>query len=899
LTNPQPYHPPRWVKRFFYWYCKPDLYEDIMGDLEEEAFARFQTGSSKKANWWFMIQVIALFKPRFIKPIFNFSISKTQNTMFRNNLKIGFRNIKKYKSSSAINIAGLSIGMACFILISFFIKDEVSYDQHFTDVDLIYRVTVKNYDLDGEVSRQWAFASAGHAERLKEDYAQITHANRFFPWAFPDLRREDKFFPGEQVIFTDADVFDIFDFEFIQGSPASALEDLYSLVLTESSAIRLFGNDWHQQSIIGQNIELSRDGMKAPFKVTGVMKDMPDQQHFHFEYLAPIRFVAQIMGEDAMNNVGGNYNWLTYIKVAPETDTEWLTTTINEQFWDKYIGAFDSGAEARDFYDFDFQAISDIHLNSNLEGEIEPNGSLQQVKIFTVIGILILLTAIVNYMNLSTSHYSRRMKEVGVRKSVGANRTTLINQFLTESILISFIAFPIALLFAWVALPMLNDFVDKQLSFDLLENANILLSLVALLLFVGITAGFYPALLLSKINTIKALKGEQVMRGKRWNFRSVLVTFQYVVVIGLIFALLIVEGQLRFIRKTNPGYQKEQLVNLNLTRNIQNLDVFRQELITHPGISDVSFSSRIPTGRLADSWGAGFHQGDSLAPLSFRLPFITADERFIETFEIPLIAGTNFSQNQDMAEDSVGYYLINRAAAEALGFVDVKEIIGKPLSYGPFDGKTFRMGKILGVIENFHFESLHSEIVPLLMLKMDNRYRQAVIKINPGDIKSTLSHIESTFTSFDPINTVNYRFVDELFENQYLQEQRLSTMIQVFTGIAIFIGCLGLIGMVGFIIETRTKEIGIRKVLGASGNSILNLIVKRFIALIVIAFIIISPIAYWLMKGWLDNFVYRMNIGALEIIIPLISAVLITLVVTLYQTIKAAQINPVYCLKDE
>jgi putative ABC transport system permease protein len=868
-----------------------------MGDLEEEATYFSEKKGVSWANRWFTFQVLALFRPRFIKPIFK--NSKTPSIMFRNNIKIGFRNLLKHKSSTLINIAGLSLGIACFVLIGLYVQDELSYDRHFANAEQVFRVTVKNYDQNGNISRHWAFASAGHAERLKEDYAPITHATRFFPWAFPDLKRGDQFLPGEQVVFTDEDVFDIFSFEFVQGNPENALTELYSLVLTEASAIKLFGNDWNHQSIIGETVELSRDGMKAPFKVTGVMKDMPEQQHFHFEYLAPIRFVAQIMGEDAMNNVGGNYNWLTYVKLAPNADTEQLASTVNDQFWDKYIGSFPDGAKARDYYDMAFQPLLDIHLQSNLEGEIETNGSMQQVKIFSIIGILILLTAIVNYMNLSTSNYSKRMKEVGVRKSAGATRSTLLNQFLTESMLIAFLSTPLAIGWVWIALPKLNDFVIKQISIDITANLGLLTFLFGLMILVGLASGLYPALLLSSVNTIKALKGEQVMRSSKWNFRSVLVTFQYVVVIGLIFAMLVVEGQLNFIRNADPGYQKEQLVNLDLSRNINNLDVFRQELLNHPSIQEVSYASRIPTGRLADSWGAKFFQGDSLTPVSFRLPFIMADEKFIETFEIPLLAGKNFEQSQDMAEDSSGYYLINRTASKALGFSHPENIVGQSLAYGPFDGKTFGLGKILGVIEDFHFESLHSEIAPMIIMKMDNRYREAVLKISPSDFKGALTHIEKTFADFDPINTAQYRFMDELFDNQYQQEERLSSMIRVFTSIAIFIGCLGLIGMLGFIIETRIKEIGIRKVLGASKNSILTLISSRFFLLISIAFVFVTPIGYWLMNNWLDNFVYRINIGIIEVIIPLLITLLITLLVTIYQTTKAASINPVHCLKDE
>ena len=890
--------PPKWISEFFHWFCKPEYWEDIQGDLEEE-FGEKASSSVFKARSWYFWQVVKLFKPTFIKQLKVQNSIQKETTMLQSYLKIGWRNIRKYKSSSAINIIGLSVGIASFIMIALFVTNELSYDKHFREPENIYRVTVKNYDSEGQISRQWAFASAGHAERLKEDYSSIEYATRFMPWAFPDLQYEDKKFPGEQVVFTDEDVFNVFDFEFIIGDPETALNDIVSMVLTESSAIKIFGNDWRDQQILGKTITLSRDDQQAPFKVTGVMKDMPEEQHFHFDYLAPIRFISQLYGEDAMNNVGGNYNWLTYIRVKENTDPDQLTVQMNEEFWDKYMGELNSGNQARDFYDFELQNILDIHLHSNLEGEIETNGSYQQVLIFSVIGILLLIIACINYMNLATSHYSRRMKEVGVRKVVGAFKSSLIKQFLTESTLITFISLPIAIGLVYWALPYLNNFMDKSLTFGLSKDIGMVLFLFGLLLFVGIIAGTYPALFLSRVNLVQALKGEQSVNAKKWNFRSFLVIFQYAVTIGLIFSLLVIESQLSFIRNADPGYNKEQLLHVELSRNIQNTEVFKREMLNHPNIKEGTFASRVPTGRLADSWGSSIFKGDSLSPTSFRLPFIQIDEDFVKTFDIPLIAGENFSRDQHMVEDSIGYYIINRKAAESFGYNNPEEIIGKRLSYGPFNGQTFKIGRIQGVTENFHFESMHTEIAPMVMLKADWNYRRLVLKIDPDDISGTLKHVENTWAEFDPVNSVSYRFLDEMFDEQYRQEERLSTMIKVFTVIAALIGCLGLIGLVGFVIETKIKEIGIRKVLGASTKSILILVSNRFMILMIVGFALAVPLAYWLMSGWLENFVYRTQIGLLIVFTPFVLATIITLLSIGYQTIKASRVNPVECLKDE
>ncbi|MEP5610603.1 MAG: FtsX-like permease family protein [Cyclobacteriaceae bacterium] len=887
--------PPSWSTRFLAWFIKEDYFEDIQGDLEEEFQLKAEGSTLVRAKYWYRWQIMRLFRPAMMKRMKPQDSIEKETTMFKNYIKIGFRNLWKYKSSTVINIVGLSIGLAAFVLIALFVKDEFSYDRHFEGAEDIYRVTVKNYTVDGDVSRQWAFASAGHAERLKEDYSDITHAARFHPWAFPDISYEDQRFPSEQVIFADDDVFDIFSFKFLVGSPETALEDLYSLVLTRSTAIKIFGTDWEEKDIIGSSVKLSRDDQEAPFKITGVMEDMPDQQHFHFEYLAPIRFLALLMGEETMNNVSGNYNWLTYVRMSPNTNSEELAVSVNDEFWEKYIGTFQSGAKARDFYDMEFQPMLDIHLNSNLEGEYETNGSIQQVYIFSVIGVLLLLVACVNYMNIATSHYSRRMKEVGVRKVIGAFKSALIKQFLTESTLVTIISLPLCILLILWALPHLNGFVGKDLSFNPIIQIDLLIILMLLLAGVSLLAGLYPAIFLSKVNLVQALKGEKSMNASKWNFRSWLVTFQYAVTIALIFAIAVIESQMKFIRNSNPGYQRNHVLSLSLPRGA-NLETFKNELLSQPTIQGASYSSRIPTGRLADSWGVRSFDGDSAVSAGFRLPVVAVDRDFLDLYEIGLVAGENFRDGMEtvLVSDSTttGHYIINETAAKAFGFEDSNEIIGLKIGYGPTEGR------IVGVMQDFHFESLHSEIVPTLIMYRD-RYRRISLKLSPEDVRGTLDYIENMYAKFDSEEPANYRFVDDLFNEQYQNEERLSTMIKVFAVIAILIGCLGLIGMVGFIIETKIKEIGVRKVLGASTQSIWILVSNRFMILVGIAFIVALPITYYFMHDWLQDFVYRTSISWFLVFLPIILTVFLTLVAISYQTIKATLINPVECLKDE
>ncbi|WP_420315765.1 FtsX-like permease family protein [Ekhidna sp.] len=892
----QRHSPPSWSTRFLEWFLKEDYFEDVQGDLEEEYQLLIKSNGLVKAKRWYNWQIIRLFKPEMAKRIEAQNSIEKETTMFKNYFKIGLRNLWKYKSSTVINVIGLSTGIAAFVLIALFVKDELSYDRHHEHAENIFRVTVKNYTTDGDLSRHWAFASAGHAQRLKDDYSEITHATRFFPWAFPDIKYDGKEFQSEPVIFCDNDAFEIFSFQFLEGSAETAFPDIYSLVLTRSKAVTIFGSEWEENGVVGETVILAAQGEEIPFKVTAVMEDMPDQQHFHFDYLAPIRLLETVMGEDAMNNTTGNYNWMTFIRTSNGANIPKLTASANEEFWDKYIGEFQPGVYAREFYDFVFQPILDIHLTSNLEGEYETNGSIDQVYIFTAIGFLLLLVACVNYMNIATSHYSRRMKEVGVRKVIGAFKSSLVKQFLSESLLIVFVSLPISVILIFWALPYLNEFMGKELVFNPFIQIDIFFGLVSLMLLVGVIAGLYPALFLSKINLVQALKGEQAMNASKWNFRSYLVTFQYVVTIGLIFAIGVIESQMNFIRNSDPGFDREYMVSMFLPRGDYNNETLRNELLKNPNIVKATFSSRIPTGRLADSWGSRFFKGDSAISTSFRLPVVTVDKHFLDAFGIDLLAGENFREGMEtnlMPDTTVtGYYIINRAASKALGFDDPTEVIGKKLGYGP------SQGRVVGVMEDFHFESLYSPIVPTLFLTRD-RYRRVSLKLTGQDIRGTLDYLENVYAQFDPEGDANYRFVDDMFNEQYQKEERLATMIKVFAVIAILIGCLGLIGMVGFIIETKLKEIGVRKVLGASTGSIWMIISNRFAILIGIAFIIGLPLAYWFMNDWLESFVYRTSISIPLIVLPVLGALILTLLAIAYQTIKATKVNPVECLKDE
>jgi putative ABC transport system permease protein len=883
--------PPKRLSDFLKGIIKQEYAEDILGDLAEEYAFRIEESSVFGTKLWYAKESLLLIRPSLLKSFSNHD-SYNNSDMISNYILIAWRNMRKYKMSTAINLFGLSISIAAFIIIALFVKDEISYDRHHEKADRIFRVTVKNFEGDGKtLSRQWAFASSGHSPRLKQDFPQVEHAIRFFPWAFPDITVGDKKFNGEQVAFADKSVFDIFTFDFIMGQPSTAFVNENSLVLTESMAVKLFGNDWQNQNLLGQIVKFEVGPNSGGMSISAIIKDMPPQQHFHFDYLAPFSlFEAQMNDATVTDNVSGNYNFLTYVLLGNPDDAT-AVEAGSADFFNKYVGET-RGIPADQFYQFQLQPIKSIHLTSNLSGEIENNGSINQVIIFSIIGLLLLLIACINYMNLATSRFTRRMKEIGVRKSIGASQSSLVYQFMMESTIITFLSLPISIILVQLALPEVNSFMGKELALNVFRNLPIFLSLIALMVFVTVLAGLYPAFYLTKVNTIKALKGESTLKSSKFNFRSVLVTFQYAVTISIIFALVVVIQQMNYIFKADPGFDRNGIVQVGLTREFENKgELFKSELLRNPYIMDASYQSRVPTGNLLDNHNASIYISDSATNVSFRLPFITADDRFLSTFGISLVAGVDFNPN--LKSDSAGQFIINGTASEMLGFPDHSDAIGQKMSYGQMTGH------IIGVTQDFHFESVHTPIVPMIVVQTDRYLRSISIKVDPRHTSEALAHIKSTWATYDSKNAFDYTFIDESFARQYLQEQRLGTMFKVFAVLAVIIGCLGMLGMVSFIIERKTKEIGIRKVLGAKSPNLMWIITQPFLSLIVIASALALPFSFYFMDTWLDSFAYRSSISTFTFLLTIGIVFIITSSTIIYRVLGATNINPVAFLRSE
>jgi putative ABC transport system permease protein len=537
--------------------------------------------------------------------------------------------------------------------------------------------------------------------------------------------------------------------------------------------------------------------------------------------------------------------------------------------------------------------LTDIHLKSHRDDEIEENGDIKRVYIFSAIALFILLIACINYMNLSTARSVLRAKEIGIRKVVGAGKNELIAQFLCESVVICWIAALMAFVLTWIGLPWLNSVSGQQLSADALLQPNVLLVILLFPFMVGIISGIYPALFLSSFQPVKVLNGSLKVGGKSISFRQVLVVLQFSISIMLIVCTAVVYQQLKYMQGKSLGFSKEHIITLNNNTALNtSYTAFRNTLLADPSIENVGRSSRIPSGRLLDASGSQISRGDSLAPTKADIKVVSVDEDFIPTYGISMMEGRNFRKNSAADTSS---YLINEAAVRVLGLKSNKEAIGKAFQYGG------RKGQLTGVFNDFHFESLHQRILPIVFRKSVNSdgYGNISVKISGNNIPAALAHIESTWKKLVPEIPFEYRFLDENFEDLYRAEMRQGSVFTIFTGIAIFIACLGLFGLSAFTITQRIKEIGIRKVLGANVKDIVFILSKDFMKLVLIAAIIAFPIAWYAMHNWLDDFAYRIEMSWLVFLLAGIIAAIVAFATISLQAIKAAIANPVKSLRTE
>jgi len=808
--------------------------------------------------------------------------------MISNYFKIVLRNTKKRPLYVLINIFGLSVGMTVSILILLFVRHELSYDTYHEHADRIVRVSRAWYNEDGEISLHLGHAAPPFAPLIKSDFEdEVEEAVRFFGFD-PLVRYGDKAFVEEKLFFADPGVFDVFSWDLLEGDPADLGSFSDAIILTASMAKKYFGDE----NPMGKHIELELPGQRMPFEVRGVMADVPDNSHFQVDFLASMKPVIDFFGgeEALMQNFGFN-QFSTFLLLAEGVDIKAFERKL-PQLIDRHLGVSQTGIPASAGTQLFLWPLKDIHLRSNLDSEIEPNGNMDYVYVYLAVALFILLIACINFMNLSTARSSLRSMEVGLRKAMGADRLSLFKQFMGESFIMALVALGIAIVLVYLFLPTFSNFTQKALSLNLLTNPEYLIGLFALVLAVGVVSGSYPALFLSGFMPSKVLKGVFKAGSGHKRFREVMVTGQFAISVMLIVAVLVVIRQLDFMQRKDLGFKKDDVVVLPTTAAlVENYKMYQDRLESHPGIHSATISSRVPSGRLLDSQDATADVNGRLSQINVRIADIHVGHNFLDTYGIPLVAGRNFDLLQ--ASDSTQAFILNEAAVRAIGWSSPETSIGKQFNYGG------RRGFITGVMKDFHFESLHQPIVPIVFMISIDRSNLVSIRVDAVNREATMAFLKEEWQQLRPDYPFSPLLIDEGFNRQYEAEQRVKTIFTFFAGLAVLISILGLLGLATFETEQRTREIGIRKVMGAMTFNIVTLLGKDFMKLVLFGFLIAVPLSWYGMSRWLNDFAYHTGISWQVFLLAGLGAGIIAALTVAGQAVRAALANPIKSIKTE
>ncbi len=818
--------------------------------------------------------------------------------MLKNYFTTAFRNIFRNSQTSFINIAGLGLAMACCMLIYLYISDEVSYDQHHSKSDRIYRITRDFISQDGITNLRLANVAPPIGPLIKADFGEVEVMARTINFGLVIGLEENgqlnKNFSENDLYLAEPDLFKIFDIEMIGGEIPAALERPFTIMLSERTAKKFFAEG---ENPVGKRL---RADSQFDLEVTGVFKDFPRQSHFHPDYLVSFSTLENdnIYGRRALETNWGNNAFGTYVLLSEGTDPVQLENKLPE-FINKHFGTYaiaNFGAPA----DFDaskstklhVQKVTDIHLHSDHADELEVNGNINNVYMMGVIALFIILIACFNFINLSTARATKRAKEVGLRKVVGADRSQLIFQYLSESIVTTFLSLFLALGIVQITIGWLNDFTNKTLTLNLLDS-TLLMGIFTGTFLIGILAGIYPAFILSGFKPVLTLKGKGASQGKGV-VRKVLVVAQFSISIVLIIATVVTLQQLNFLNERNLGYDKDQIITLpNYSELDNHYETFRDQVLRSSAIKNMGRSSRVPTGRLLDSSGsASVLQGDSLVSTQVNLKMVAIDHDFFETYGIEMEAGRAFSR-ESVTDDSLSF-IINETAAKEIGFTSFDDVIDQEFQYGG------TKGKLVGIVKDFHFESLHQEIVPMVFYgRRNNSFGTISVKIAAVDMQEGIAQIEKAWKEFLPTRPFGYNFISEYYRDLYQAETDQNQLLILFSILAIFIACLGLFGLATHSTLQRIKEIGIRKALGASVPSILKLLSKEIVILIVLANVIAWPLAWYFMNQWLNTFAYHISINVFIFLLAGVLAIGVALFTVSFQTLRAARTNPSNTLRTE
>jgi putative ABC transport system permease protein len=812
--------------------------------------------------------------------------------MLTNYFKVALRSITRNKLTSFINIAGLAFAMLCSLLIFIFIQDELGYDQYHAKADRIYRATREFLSRDGSTSLHLGHVAPPFGPLLKNDFPDFEEVCRTLQiralLSLQENGAELKAFNEDNSFYAEPNLFNIFSIDVQKGDPGTALNDPYKVMLSEETSKKYFGNE----DPIGKQIKLAN---VYSMEVTGVFKDFPNQSHWHPDVLISFATLndTTIYGRRGLETNFGNNSFETFILAKEPFDAQKIESQF-PAFLDKVMGTMaqqNNLPKPSTFTRLYLQKVTDIHLHSHLDSEVETNGNITNVYMMGIIGAFIILIACFNFVNLATAQATKRSKEVGLRKVVGAFKAQLVNQYLSESVLVALFALVLAIGFSWFGINWLNEFTGKQMDTNLFKNIPLMSGLLGFALIVGLLAGLYPAFVISGFKPALTLKGQAGSIKGKGAIRKTLVVMQFAISSALMIATAITFQQLDYLNKRKLGYDKDQVLTLRFFGDLApSYDAFYNELLKQAAIKNVSRTSRVPTGRLLDSQGnASIQKGDSMVTADVTIKNIRIDHEFFDTYGIEFTSGRNFSKAVK-SDDSLGF-VVNEAAVRMLGATN-EDILTRDFQYGGVKGR------VIGVVKDFHFESLHEEIIPMIF-QPSRFYSRISVKVAGNDMQAAIAHIEKTWRSFIPHRPFEYSFLSEQYRQLYESEQRQGKLFSVFSGLAILIACLGLFGLASFNTLQRVKEIGIRKALGASMPSILTLLSREMVILVVIANIIAWPLAWYFMDHWLGGFAYRTSLNIGIFILSTLAALFIALATVSSQTIKAAMTNPANTLRYE
>ncbi len=856
--NQNDFRPPQWIWFILRRFADKEMLASIEEDLEVRCAKAKEKFGPVLARLYYHVQGFLLLLS------FSFESFIWGITMFRNYLKVALRHIKRRKVYSFITILGLTIGMGCFILIGLWVKDELSFDKFHEKKDRIYRVLNRMQDGNAGFNITYALGPA-----LKAEYPEVEEACRVWPYFGSHVKYQDKIYAERNIYLGDPSFFKVFSFPFIQGNPQTALSDRYSVVLTEQTAQKYFGDE----DPIGKVLHVAL--MQGDFTVTGVIENIPLNSHLRFDIIGRIEF----LGEDRLAR-WEEWTGPNYVLLRPDVSAANFETKIS--------GIYKKNLNPNTTYVPELQPLTRVHL-------YEPGrpGQAKKVTMFSVIAVIILLMACINFMNLATAQSSKRALEVGMRKVIGALRRQIIRQFLGEAMLIAFFALVLSLIVVEAVLPYFNQFTGKSLV--LLSGANfpLVFTLFLVALGTGILAGSYPSLFLSAFQPAQALKSQLSFKSKGGGIRKALIVVQFAISVGLIVCTLLVSSQLRFIQKQDLGLDRHNVVGAYVYPVLnERFEAFKNFLLTQPGIKNITSAAQIPF-RVGENIRINW-EGNPIDKM-MSVDYTCVDYDFFETFNMQILQGRVFSR--EFPTDERTACVISETAAQRMGITNP---VGINIYMGhPAWPESFRPARVIGVVRDFHARSLHTAIRPFVFRMYKPWHQFAFIKIDGTQTQKALARIEEAYKTYSPGIPFEYMFLDEVFRQQYTSERQVGELFNGFSLLSVVIACLGLFGLASYATEQKTKEVGIRKVLGASIPGIVAMTVREFLKWILIANLVAWPVAYFVMSKWLENFAYKVSIGPLIFVLSTALSLIVAVLTVSYHSLKAALANPVDSLRYE